>query len=39
MPPANPFHHLCFLLSPSSQVEVESNPAKLISEDSSSENQ
>ena len=28
----HPFHHLLFLLSPSCQVEVESDPAKLISD-------
>ena len=29
----HPSHHLLFLLSPSCQVEVESDPAKLISDD------
>ena len=37
-PPPNPFHHLLFLLSPPCQYEVESDQAKLISDDSSSEN-
>ena len=37
-PPPHPSCHLHFLLSPSCQVEVESDPAKLISDNSSSEN-
>ena len=36
--PPHPSRHLHFLLSPSCQVEVESDPAKLISDNSSSEN-
>ena len=36
--PPPPSRHLLFLLSPPCQVEVESDPAKLISDDASSEN-
>ena len=38
-PPPHPSRRLLFCLSPPCQVEVESDPAKLISDDSSSENQ
>ena len=40
MPPPyfRPFRHLLYLLSPPCQVEVQCNPAKLISDNSSSEN-
>ena len=37
-PPLHPSRHPLFLLSPPCQVEVESDPAKVISDDSSSEN-
>ena len=36
--PPHPSRHLFFFLSPPCQVEVESDPAKLISDESSSEN-
>ena len=37
-PPPHPSRHLLFLLSPPFHFEVESGPAKLISDDSSAEN-